>query len=121
MRLAGAGWAQEDDVFLGREEVELPQVEHERLLRRALEGEVELLERLALREASRLAPRLATVRVSGCLLGLKQRLGEALVAPLLLPRPLGELRQGPGRRRCLHGPEEVGELGLLRHAGIKVS
>jgi hypothetical protein len=45
VRLAGPGRAEQDDVVFGGEEVELAEVEHERLLHRALEAEVELLER----------------------------------------------------------------------------
>ncbi len=71
---------------------------------RALEGEVELLERLAGREAGRLDPALAAVGLARGDLGREQRLGEALVAPLLLARPLGELRQRPGGGRRLQLP-----------------
>src|SRR5439155_23985875 len=78
VRLAGAGRAEQDDVVAGGEEVELAEMEDERLLHRALEAEVELLERLAGGEAGLLDPRLAAVRVSRCDLGLQQRLGEAL-------------------------------------------
>jgi hypothetical protein len=54
MRLAGAGRPEQDDVLLGVQEVELAEVLDDLALDRALEGEVELLERLALREARRL-------------------------------------------------------------------
>jgi hypothetical protein len=47
MRLAGAGRFEQDHVFLGVQEVELAEVLDHLLLDRALEGEVELLERLA--------------------------------------------------------------------------
>jgi hypothetical protein len=56
------------------------------------------------------------VGVAGGLLGAEQRLGEALVGPLLVPGPLGHLRQ----RWPRPGPsahEEVGELGGAGHAG----
>ncbi len=92
MRLARTGRAQEDDVVFGGQEVELAEMEDERLLHRALEAEVELLERLSGREAGLLDPRLAPVGVAGGDLGGKERLAEALVRPLLLPRPLGQLR-----------------------------
>jgi uncharacterized repeat protein (TIGR01451 family) len=52
-------------------------------LDRALEAEVELLKCLSGREARRLDARLAAARVAREHLGLKQRLGEALVAPVL--------------------------------------
>src|SRR5204863_587111 len=64
--LAGAGRAEQDDVVLGGEEVELAEMEDERLLDGALEAEVELLERFAGGEAGLLDPRLATVRVARC-------------------------------------------------------
>jgi hypothetical protein len=67
-------------------------VEDERLLDGALEAEVELLERLARREAGGADARLAAVRVARGDLRLQQRLGEALVAPLLRPGALGKLR-----------------------------
>src|SRR5439155_6156644 len=91
MGLAGAGRTEEDDVVFGGEEVELAEVQDERLLHRALEAEVELLQRLAGGEARLLDPALATVRVPGGDLGREQRLGEALVAPLLGPSPLRQL------------------------------
>jgi hypothetical protein len=121
VRLAGAGRAQEDDVVFGGEEVELAEVEHERLLHRALEAEVELLQRLAGGEARLLDPALAAVRVARGDLGRKQRFGEALVAPLLGAGPLGELRQRPGGGRRLQRAEEMGQLGLRAHAGISAS
>jgi hypothetical protein len=96
-------------------------VEDERLLHRALEAEVELLQRLSGGEARLLDPALAAVRVPGGDLGLKQGLGEALIRPLLLAGALGQLRQRPGRGWRLQRAAEVGELGLLAHAGISES
>src|SRR5438552_4548849 len=61
MRLARAGWAQRHDVLLRVQEVELAEVLDHLLLDRALEAEVELLERLARREAGSLDARLAAV------------------------------------------------------------
>jgi hypothetical protein len=117
-----AGRAEQDDVVLGGQEVELAEVEHERLLHRALEAEVELLERLPRGEAGLLDPALATVRVSRGDLGLKQRLREALVAPFLRPGPLGQLRQRQRRRRRLQRPKQERELGRSGgHAGISWS
>jgi len=71
------------------QEVELAQMLDHLLPDRALEGEVELLERLAGREAGGLDPRLAAVALARGHLGREHRLEEALVGPLLLPRPLG--------------------------------
>ena len=47
VRLAGSGWSEEDDVFLGVQEVELPEMLDDLFFDGALEGEVELLERLS--------------------------------------------------------------------------
>ena len=119
--LAGAGRAEQEHVLAGVEEVELAEVLDHRLLDRALEAEVELLERLAGREAGGLDPGLAAVAVAGGDLGAEQDLGEPLVAPRLLPRPLGERRQRPRRGRRLQRAEQVRELGGLAHAGISPS
>src|SRR5581483_1168595 len=70
VRLASAGRAQKDDVVLRRQEVELAEVQDERLLHRALEAEVELLERLSGREAGGLDPALTPVRLARGDLGL---------------------------------------------------
>src|SRR3954466_8299149 len=92
-------------------------------LDRALEAEVELLERLALREARGLDPALAAVAIPGGHLGREQYLGEALVAPGLLARPLGQLRPPRGCRRRLQRPEQVRSSevfvmpGSRRHSG----
>ncbi len=80
-------------------------------LDRALEGEVELLERLAGGEAGGLDPCLAAVAVAAVDLGLQQHGGELLIAPLLCAGAVGELGQRPGRRRRLERPEQVRELG----------
>ena len=90
-------------------------------LTEALEGEVELLKRLARREAGRLDPALAAVGLTGGDLGGEHHLREALVAPLLLAGALGELGQRPGCGRRLQGAEEVRELRRLAHAGISAS
>ena len=110
--LAGAGRAEQDDVLFAGEEVELAEVLDDGLLDRALEGEVELLERLVRGEPGGLDA-LAAAR------GLREEVsvessacGEALVAPFLAAGPLGQLGQRPGRRRRLQRPEQVGELGV---------
>jgi hypothetical protein len=103
------------------QEVELAKMLDHRLAHRALEGEVELLERLAGRKLRRLDPALAAVGLAGRDLGGKQCLGKALIAPALLAGALGELWQRPGRRRRLQRPEQVGELGGVAHAGIRAS
>src|SRR6059036_3837741 len=63
--LAGSGWAEEDDVLAGVQEVELAEVLDDLLFDRALEAEVELLERLARGEARGLDAALAAVAVPG--------------------------------------------------------
>jgi hypothetical protein len=118
---AGAGRAGQDDVLLGVQKVELAEVLDHLLSDRALEAEVELLERLARGEAGGLGPALAAVGLPGGDLGRQQRLDEALVAPLLAAGPLGELRQRARRRWGLQRPEQMGELGLAAHAGISRS
>jgi hypothetical protein len=83
------------------QEVELPQVLDDLAADRALEREVELLERLAGGEAGGLDARLAAVRLPRGHLGGEQQLGEALVAPAFLTGALRQLGQRPGRGRCL--------------------
>jgi hypothetical protein len=58
------GRAEQDDIVLRGEEVELSEVQEERLVEQVPEGEVELLERLAGGEANGLDLRLAAVRVA---------------------------------------------------------
>jgi len=65
MCLAGSGRAKSDDVGTLMQEVELAEMLDHLLLRRALEGEVELLQRLAGREPGGLDPPLAAVTVAG--------------------------------------------------------
>jgi hypothetical protein len=103
------------------EEVELAEVLDHGLLHRALKCEVELLQGLAGWEAGGLDPGFAAVAVAGGDLGAEQDLGEPLVAPRLLPRPLGQRGQRPCRRRRLQGAEEMRELRGLAHAGISAS
>src|SRR5690242_10835985 len=111
MRLAGAGRAEQDDVLAAGEEVELAEVQHRVAADRGLEGEVELLERLARGEAGALDPGLAAVAVAAVDLGLEQRRGKLLVGPLFGAGPLGELGQRPRRGRRLQRPEQMRELG----------
>jgi hypothetical protein len=108
--LAGAGRAEQDDVLARVQEVELAEMLDDLALDAALEGEVKLLERLARREACGLDAALAAVAVPGGDLGREQRLGEALIAPLLLARALGELGERAGGGRRLQRPEQVRKL-----------
>jgi len=83
------------------QEVQLAQVLDDLLLDRALEGEVELLERLARPEASGLDARLAAVALASADLGREHRLEEALMRPGLLAGALGEPRHSSAGCRCL--------------------
>ena len=65
----------------GVEEVELAEVLDHCLLHAALEGEVELLQRLAGGEPGGLDPALAAVAVARGDLGAEQRFGEPFIAP----------------------------------------
>jgi hypothetical protein len=78
VRLAGAGRAEQDDVLAAGKEVQQPEVQHRLAPEGGLEGEVEVLERLARREPRLLDAGLAAVAVAAVDLGLQQRLGEAL-------------------------------------------
>jgi hypothetical protein len=119
--LAGPGRAEQQDVLAGVEEVELAEVLDHGLLEGALEAEVELLERFSGREAGSLDPGLAAVAVASRDLGAEQDLGEPLVAPGLLPRPLGQRRQRPCGGRRFQRAEQVREFRGLAHAGINAS
>jgi hypothetical protein len=65
VRFAGPGRAEEDHVLFGVEEVELSEVLDDCLLHAALEGEVELLKRLAGGKPRGLDPALAAMAVAG--------------------------------------------------------
>jgi hypothetical protein len=119
--LARARRSEQDHVLFGVQEVELPEVLDHRLLHAALEGEVELLERLAGREAGGFDAALTAVALTRGDLGPEQDLSEPLIAPLLLAGAIGEHRQRPGRRGRLQAAEQVRELRGLAHAGISAS
>jgi hypothetical protein len=122
MRFAGAGRAEQDHVLARVQEVELSEVLDDRLFHAALEGEVELLQRLAGGEPRGLDPPFAAVTVARGHLRCEQRLGEALIAPLLLARAVGQLRQRPRGGWGLQRAEQVRQLrGGPAHAGINWS
>ena len=104
VRLAGAGRAEQDHVLFGVQEVELAEVLDHLLLHRALEGEVELLQRLVRREPGGADPQPAAGGLARGHLGREQRLGEPLIAPLLLAGALGERSAAPGPRPALSSP-----------------
>ena len=122
VRLAGPGRAEQQHVFAAGEEVELAEVQNDRLLDALREAEVELLECLSGREARSADTTLATVCLAAGGLGGEQCFGEALVAPLLAARPLSE----PWQRACDRwGFQRAAEKhhlgGELAHAGINAS
>jgi hypothetical protein len=89
---------------------------------RGLKAEVELLECLAGREPGGLDAALAAVAVAAVCLGLQERGGELLKAPLIGAGALGELRQRSGGRRRLQGAEQVRQLaGWATHDAISAS
>jgi hypothetical protein len=110
VRLAGARRAEEHDVLLAGEKVELREMQHLVASQARLEREVELLDRLAGGEPRGLDPPLPAVAVAAVDLGLHQGGGELFIAPVLLAGAVGELRQRPGRRWRLQRAEQVGEL-----------
>jgi hypothetical protein len=104
------------------QEVELVDVLDDLLLHRALEGEVELLQRFAGGEPRGLDPPLAAVAVARGDLDPQQHLREPLIAPPCFARPVGDRRQRPGGGRRLQRAEQVRELRRrLGHAGISWS
>jgi len=104
------GGSEQDHVLAGVQEVELSEVLDDRLLHRSLEGEVELLKRLASREPGGLDPALAAVALARGHLGPEQHLGEPLIAPGLLAGAVGEHRQSAGGGGCFQRAEQVREL-----------
>src|SRR4029079_15779714 len=94
-----------------------PRVQDRLAADRGLEGEVEVLERLAGGEPRLLDAGLAAVAVAGVYLGLEQDLGEALKRPFLGAGAVGELGQRPRRGRRLERPEQMRQLaGRAAHA-----
>jgi hypothetical protein len=92
-------------------EVELAEVQDCVAADRGLEGEVELLQGLSGGEAGGFDAALAAVAVAAVGLGLQERGGELLKAPLLGSGAIGELGQRPRRRGRLQRPEQVRQLG----------
>jgi hypothetical protein len=94
----------------------LAEVQDGGLLDRALEAEVELLERLAGGESRGLDAALSAVSVAAVGLGLEQRGGELLVAPVFVAGPLGQLGQRACRGGCFERAEQMRELAAGAHA-----
>ena len=91
--LAGAGRAEQHDVLFAGQEVELAEVQHGVPGDRGLEGEVELLQRLAGGEPCGLDAGLAAVALAAVGFGLEHGREELLVAPFLGAGAIGELAQ----------------------------
>ncbi len=109
--LAGSRRSEEHDVVGFGEEVELGEVGDLLALDRALEGEVEVIEGLDLREPGRLhTVRAAVVLARGDLLG-EHRRQVVLVGPGLLPGPLRERRGDRSDPRGLQGPRQERDVG----------
>ncbi len=118
---AGSWRAEQDHVLAGVEKVELPEVLDHGLLHVALEGEIELLQRLAGREPGRLDPSLATVALPRVDLSAKEDLGEPLIGPGLLAGAVREHRQRSGGGRGFQGAEQVRELSGRGHRGHQLA
>ena len=92
-------------------EVEGAQVGDDVTAQGALVVEVEVLQRLAGREAGRPDADLAAVGLPGRDLPLEAGGEELLVAPAVRPGPLGQALHGAGQRGRLQRPAQVGEVG----------
>jgi hypothetical protein len=64
---------------------------------------------------------LAAVAVAAVGLGLEQRRGDLLIAPLLGPGAVGELGQRLGGGRRLELAEEMRELGVVAAHAVRAS
>ena len=107
MRFAGAGRPEQDDVLAALQEIELAEMQDAVAADRGLKAEVELLQGLSGGEAGGLDAALPAMAVAAVDLGLEQRGGELLKAPLLLAGAVGELGQRPRRGRRLQRPKQV--------------
>jgi hypothetical protein len=102
--LAGAGRAEQDDVLLAGEEVQLPEVQDDVAAERGLEGEVELLEGLARREPRGLDPGLPAVTVARVGLPGRQRRHHRVLFGEAIDRSRAQRLVGPiGDRRMPRG------------------
>src|SRR4051794_31978065 len=121
VRLAGAGRPEQDDVLLAGEEIQLAQMQYRLAPQAGLEGEVELLERLARREPRGLDPAQPAMAVAAVGLGLQERRGELLERPFFGAGAIGELGQRPRSRRRLEGMKQVRALGRWAAHAISAS
>jgi hypothetical protein len=119
VRLPGAGWAEEDHVVLGDDEVERAEVSDDLAFEGAGVVEVELLQALAGREAGGADPALPAVGFAGGDLALQTGDEEFLVRPGLRTGPLGQPGDRVAQRRRLQCPGQEHDLGghIARHRG----
>jgi hypothetical protein len=115
------GRAEQHDVLAAVKEVQLAEVQDSVALERGLEGEVELLDRLARRKPRGLDAALAAVAVAAVGLGLEQGGGELLKRPFLGAGAVGELGQRPGGGGRLELAKQVRELGRRAAHAIRAS
>src|SRR5262249_34054892 len=122
MRLAGAGWAQEDHVGGFGGEVEGGEVGDRVAFDGALKGEVEVLEGLASGEAGRAGPGLTALVPAGCDFAFEAGGQVLLVGPTLRSSTLAETVDSRRKARCLERPAQIcdvrGRFGLGGHQFI---
>jgi hypothetical protein len=111
--LPGSGWAEEDHVLLGGDEVQGAQVQDQVAFQPAGVVEVELLECFAAGEPGGADPPLAAVRVTGGDFTLQSGDQELLMRPGLSPGPLSEPAGAVPQRRGLQRPGQ--ERQVRRH------
>jgi hypothetical protein len=109
--LAGAGWAEEHHVLLGRHEVQRAEVGDLLAVEAAGVVEVELLQALAGGEAGSADAALTAVGLSGGDLALQAGGQELLVGPALGAGAFGQAAGGLPQAGGLEGAGQEGELG----------
>jgi hypothetical protein len=117
MGLAGPGWAQEDHVVAGGDEVQGAQVGDQVAFEAAGVVVVELLQALAGREAGVADAALAAVGFAGGDLALQAGGQELLMGPALGAGPFGQPGHRLAQAGCLERPGKEGELGGQVPAG----
>jgi hypothetical protein len=111
VRLAGAVRDEEHDIGTLGDEIEGAEVGDDVSLQRALEAEVEVLERLSRWEPGGADAALAAVVLAGGNFTLQARGEELFMRPALGPCPLRESFDCMGERRCFQSPAQVGDVG----------
>jgi site-specific DNA recombinase len=111
MRFSCPRWTEEHDVVLARDEIQRAQMRDRFAFEAAGVLEVELLQRLAGREAGSADAALAAVVLPGGDLALQAGDEELLMRPGLRPGAFGQPIHRGTQRRCLQCSGEVGDLG----------